>query len=299
MVFLTEFFRSREQEKGQALLIVVLVIVVTLTVGLSLASRSIVQLRNTTDEANSQAAFSAAEAGVEQATKLGNVNGSGVISGINLNDKNNSQISTVDVTIMKADSVLINNGTPLFQDNGADLWLTPYDTNQANLFDSTKAFNGTLTIYWGTNTNPCVDPAVEILIISGTRTSPTLSKYAYDQCGSNSTQPIKRANGFPDAPQKVTSQTQSAFTISGTNGSTVFNYKAQIAVGSGLIARIIPLYNSGQVGASGIGLPDQGKIITSTGTAGISNQQVVRKVGFFQGHEQLPIQFYYSLFTSR
>lgn len=299
MVFLTDFYRSCEKEKGQALLIVVLVIVVTLTVGLSLASRSIVQLRNTTDEANSQAAFSAAEAGVEQAIKLGDVSGSGVISGINLNDKNNSQIGSVDVTLIKSDSVLLNNGLPLFQDNGADLWLSPYDTDQSNLFDSAKAFNGTLTVYWGTNSDPCADPAMEILIISGTRTSPTLSKYAFDQCGSNSTQANKRNNGFPDAPQKVTPSTESQFTISGTNGDITFNYKAQIAVSSGLIARVIPLYHGGSVGASGIGLPEQGKIITSTGTAGLSGQQVVRKVSFFQGFEQLPIQFYYSLFTAK
>src|SRR5690242_8662448 len=81
-------------EAGQALLIVVLVMVIALTVGLSLASRSITNLRNSTDEANSQAAFSAAEAGVEQAVKLGDTTGL-LLQDISLGDKNNSLISSV------------------------------------------------------------------------------------------------------------------------------------------------------------------------------------------------------------
>lgn len=296
MVFLNNLW-GRE-EKGQALLIVVLVIVVTLTVGLSLASRSIIQLRNTTDEANSQAAFSAAEAGVEQAIKLGNVSGSSVISGVSLNDKNNSQISAVDVTLIQTDQFLMNNGIPLFQDNGADIWLSPYSSDQTQLFQQTWG-NGspqTLSLYWGTSSDPCQDPALEVIIISGTRTSPILSKYAYDQCGTNaSTVPSnqRRNNNFPNAPQKGT------FTVNGVNGDKTFNYKAQISITNGLIARVIPIYHGGSVGVSGSNLPAQGKIITSTGTAGISGQQVVRKVTFFEGYDQLPIQLYYSMFTSK
>ncbi|HEX7041715.1 MAG TPA: hypothetical protein VF189_00555 [Patescibacteria group bacterium] len=287
-----EFYSSLRSQKGQALLIVVLIIVVTLTVGLSLASRSLIQLRNSVDEANSQAAFSAAEAGVEQALKLGNVNGTGVISGISLNDKNSSQISNVDVTIIQSSQILLNNGIPLFQDNGADVWLSPYDSDPTKLFNS-QTFTGTLSIYWGTSTDPCSDPAIEVLVISGTKTSPTLSKYAYDQCGSGSSQPNKRSNGFPNAPQAGT------FTVSGVNGDQTFNYKAQIAVTNGLIARIVPLYHPGSIGIEGLNLPAQGKIITSTGTAGVTNSKVVRKVTFFQGYPQLPIQLYYSLFTSK
>lgn len=297
MVSLAEIFDRSKKEKGQALLIVVLVIVVTLTVGLSLASRSIIQLRNTTDEASSQAAFSAAEAGVEQAIKLGNVSGSSVISGINLNDKNNSQISAVDVTLVQSDQFLMNNGIPLFQDNGADIWLSPYSTDQTQLFQNADRFNNTLTVYWGTSSDPCQDPALEVLIISGSRTSPILSKYAYDQCGSNNSLNLppssKRTNGFPDAPQK------GSFLVNGVNGDKTFNYKAQIAIANGLIARVVPLYHGGSVGVSGTSLPPQGKIITSTGTAGITGQQVARKVTFFEGYEQLPIQLYYAMFTSK
>ena len=53
-------------ERGQALLIVLLVMTVALTVGLSVATRTIVNVRITTQEEQSQRAFSAAEAGIEE-----------------------------------------------------------------------------------------------------------------------------------------------------------------------------------------------------------------------------------------
>ena len=60
-----------EKQKGQVLLIVVLVMIVALTVGLSLISRSITNLRTSTEEAESQKALAAAEAGIEQALESG------------------------------------------------------------------------------------------------------------------------------------------------------------------------------------------------------------------------------------
>ena len=52
-------------QKGQILLLVVLVMTIALTIGLSLATRTITDIRTTTEEENSQRAFSAAEAGIE------------------------------------------------------------------------------------------------------------------------------------------------------------------------------------------------------------------------------------------
>lgn len=272
-------------EKGQALLIVVLVMVVALTVGLSLASRSITNLRNTTDEANSQAAFSAAEAGVEQAVKLGSVTGPSVISGVSLNDKNNSQISNVSVAAINGDEFLLNNGNPIFQDDGTDIWLSPHSDIPSQLFQS--PWNGTLNVYWGTHTDPCQEPAIELLIISGTKTSPTLSKYAYDSCSARRS----GSNSFGAPPLS------GSFTVNGVNGSQTFNYSTAPIVTNGQLARIIPLYTAGIIGIKGAGLPVQGKIITSTGTAGVSSSETVRKISFFQGYDALPSELFYSLFT--
>ena len=51
---------QKEIEKGQTLLIVVLVMVISLTVGLSVVSKTITNLRTTTEEADSAKALSAA-----------------------------------------------------------------------------------------------------------------------------------------------------------------------------------------------------------------------------------------------
>ena len=285
-------FRGKEkryiysEQRGQALLIVVLVMVIALTVGLSLASRSITNLRNSTDEANSQAAFTAAEAGVEQAVKLGDVNGASILSGVSLNDKNNSKISNVDISLIDGSKFLMNNGNPIFQDDGTDIWLSPHSDDPTQLF--TQAWNGLLTINWGTNTDSCSEPAIEILIVSGTRVSPTITKYAYDSCAAR-----RATNSFKQPPQS------GAFTVNGANGSATFNYRTSITVTNGLLARVTPLYAAGVVGVIGNGLPVQGKIITSTGTAGVSSLQTVRKISFFQGYDSLPSEFFYSFFSPK
>src|SRR6185295_1803930 len=63
--------KSIKKQKGQALLIVILVMIVALTIGLSLATRTIINLKNTTEEVNSQKALSAAEAGIEASLNAG------------------------------------------------------------------------------------------------------------------------------------------------------------------------------------------------------------------------------------
>lgn len=275
------------------MLVVVLVMVIALTVGLSLASRSITNLRNSTDEANSQAAFAAAEAGVEQAVKLNLTSGSSVIANVLLHDKNNSQISSVDIASISGSEVLLNNGNPVFQDDGMDVWLSPHTDTASNLFST--SWNGTLYVNWGTSsdTSGCSDPALEIMILSGTRTQPSLQKYVYDPCATR-----RAVNSFPQAPQS------GAFTVNGVNGSMTFNYRAPLLPGgpiaNGLIARITPLYKAGSIGIIGNNLPIQGKIITSTGTAGVgSTSQTVRKIVFYQGFDSVPSELFYSLFTPR
>lgn len=281
-------------QSGQALLIVVLVMVIALTVGLSLASRSITTLRNSTDEAASQAAFSAAEAGVEQAVKLGDVSGASILSGVSLHDKNNSQISSVDISLIDGSQFLLNNGNPIFQDDGTDIWLSSHTDDPSQLFQT--AWNGTLFVHWGTNTDTCADPAMEILVISGTRVSPTLARYTFDSCATR-----RSVNSFCAiaAGGACPSSAAGGFVVNGINGSQTFNYRVQLPITNGLLARVVPLYKAGSIGIKGAGLPIQGKIITSTGTAGVTNSQTVRKVSFFQGYDSVPSEFFYSLFQPK
>lgn len=109
-------------QKGQVLLIVVLIMVVTLTVGLSLAARSIINLRNTNEEDNSQRAFFAAEAGIEQTIKQNSAPASGASLG------NNSTIKQINVTAVSGTTLLPLNGAPIVKDDGTDIWLSTYKT---------------------------------------------------------------------------------------------------------------------------------------------------------------------------
>lgn len=265
-------------EKGQALLIVVLVMVVALTVGLSIASKTITNLRTSTEEANSQKALAAAEAGIEQALKTNQI-ASGTFTDTNTTYQ-------TSVTGVSGTNFLMNGGNPVFQDNGADLWLSDYSSIPANLYGN--KWSGNLTINWGTSTDPCSNAALEVIIISGTSIQTAASKrYVYDACAARA-----GANHF----------TQVALTRGSMLGKDFFyQTTTPLSVSSGFIGRIIPLYFNTPVGiSSNVALPSQGSTITSTGCTPscTSVNSVQRKVNVFQGYPEIPSEFFpYNLFS--
>lgn len=275
-------------QKGQVLLIIVLVMVIALTVGLSLASRSIINLKNTTQEADSQKAFQAAEAGVEIA--LQKTSGPDVSIGKKTLD-NNAVIEQVAIHPISGSSIILNNGNPLSQDEGLDLWLTNYPDY------SGSPWTGQLYAYWGSK-NGCQDAAIEAIVISGsssTDPNATINRYVIDPCGTNSV----------DASQNRTGQNRfSPASGGGSVNGKAFNFSTNITVTNGILMRIIPLYSSTPVGVIGYrngspltaqALPSQGRIITATGSYGSTQ----REVSFFQGYPLLPSEFFYSIFQSK
>lgn len=65
---------KRNDSQGQILIVILLIMVVALAIGLSVATRSLTNLRVSTQSEFSQRAFSAAEAGIEKALGSGNAN---------------------------------------------------------------------------------------------------------------------------------------------------------------------------------------------------------------------------------
>ncbi len=261
---------------GQMLLVVVLTMIVALTVGLSVVSRTITNLRISRQNEESQRAFKAAEAGIEQALQSDTGPLSRAFS-------NNAEYS---ITRMNPEgtSFLLNGGELVDQGTGADLWLSKYP-------DFTdQVLSADVTIYWSTvDQNSCVstsgesvNSALEVAILSGNVASPLLNKYVFDSCG--------RINGATPA----------------LNGGPVegvfFNYAATIPVSNGLIMRLIPIYNSTKVGITSVhpvsglpvALPPQGTIIESVGESG----ETVRKVQYFSSHPLIPFEIFpYSLIS--
>lgn len=268
-MFGKSIFNMIKDQKGQALLVIVLVMVVALTVGLSVASRTITNLRNTREQANSQKALSAAEAGIEQAIK----NGANVAGSFTGNTTYNTTVSQVNGT----NPFLLNGGGSVPKNDAIYVWVTPYSSNPVNLWQN--PWNGSLTIYWGDNTGDCNNAAVEVSVISGSRATPTITRYTADPCAAR-----RSSNNFSNS---ATSNT----TISGIR----FYYQRTIAITNGLLVRVDPIYKATFMGASGSSaLPSQGSIITSTGTSDNTTQ---RKVTVFQSYPEIPAEFFpYTLF---
>lgn len=265
-------------QQGQILLIVVLVMVVALTVGLSLASRSITNLKNSSEEANSQKAFTAAEAGIERAIK------SGFTTASPIQNDSSSNIDEVSIQDINNSQILLNNSNPVAQDDGIDLWLSDYATDLNNMYKNTWT-GRTITIHWGSKT-ACSDAALEMILFTGTRLSPKVTKYAVDPCQSRAT-------------------TQNNFTYVAPSANSLlgkqFNFVTSITVsGTPLILRIIPLYSGTPIGVAGYdglgslqAFPSQGKMYTAVGSSGSTQ----RKISYFQGYESVPSEYYYSLFS--
>lgn len=262
------FFQSTES--GQTLLIVVLVMVVVLAVGLSLVSRTVINLRTSTEEENSQRAFSAAEAGVERALKQS--------AGTQLADSlTNLSSYTTTITSLNGSSFLVDGGNLISKDDGADIWFVPHDASDVPQYSS--PWSGIMTLYWGISGNPCENAAVEVIVISGSQLTPSSKRYAYDPCS------ITRA--------------QNLFSDPGAGGGTVngvtFSHSVPLTITNGLLARVVPLYRGTKAAVSGDSvLPSQGKKIDSIGNSG----GTARKISVFQGYDRLPPEFFqYVLFA--
>lgn len=261
---------------GQILLIVVVVMVVALTIGLSVASRTITNLKLSRQNEEAQKAFQAASAGIDLYINQ-TTGGTRPIT-------SSGQV-TATVTTLQGATIALNNGEMVDQDRGIDLWLSGYPT-----FSSTIYTNGTnnVTIYWGvggingqTNCNQGAGsnatPALEVLVLREPRSNPVLEKYLYDYCDTR-----RGGNGFtyPGALYNTT--------VSGIP-DTIFRHRVTISVTQGLIAKIIPIYNSTKIAVSGpAAFPSQGKLIESTGTSGDTK----RKIVYYESYPQIPNEIF-------
>lgn len=262
--------RLDKAQEGQALLIVILTMVVALTVGLSVASRSITTVRISTAEEQSQRAFSAAEAGIEEALKSGaNVALTGPLA-------NNAQYSATVTTSGNSKEFIIPPPGGR-KDEAVQIWLSAYP-------NYTDRYTGKITVFWEKESTGCNAAAVEIIVFSGAQvTSPSLNRYPIDPC-------TTRGNNF-----------YSASLAAGETGKMKdFKYKYEIPVliSNGLIMRIIPLYKSTSVGVKGDNnLPTQGTEIEAIGKVVSGGEEITRKIRVVQSYPSLPAIFDYAIFS--
>lgn len=269
---------SWKSQRGQVLLVVVLVMIVALTVGLSLISRSITNLRTSTEEAESQKALAAAEAGIERALEsetdipLGSFDSAGT-----------DVTYKTDVTRVQGTEFAVNGGNEVPKDDGVDIWLSEY-TSSDSIFNIPLQSSANITIYWGDSADACQTAALEIVVVSGSKASPTLQRYTSEPCDGVGVD-RQSFNNFEAA-------TAANRTIQGVT----FRWSKTLPViANGFIIRITPVYHDTKLGiSSNVALPLQGNIITSTGESG----KTQRSISVFQGFPKIPSELFpYAIFS--
>lgn len=274
------------RQSGQILLVVVLSMIVALTVGLSLAARLVTELKLSKQNEESQRAFQAAESGILQTLARKES-----ISSVTTAFGNQASFSTTYAAPSGA-TILLNNGQEVDQIVGSDVWLSDYSSDPSLIYLSPMGGGAAvpITIYWaslnqdvcGTTDKTKTEPALEIILIKGPRTDPTIQRTIIDRCSRipNGLAVNTNVTGYPLVVNSVT-------TTFKNNATLLFN---GAAIQNGLLMRIIPIYNSTNIGlvSTGGNFPAQGSTVESTGTSG----ETVRKVTYFQSFPQLPIEIF-------
>lgn len=275
----------KKVQSGQVVLILVLITVVGLTVGLSLISRTVTDVRISSQIEQSGRAFSAAEAGVETALKSAVVNGpTGTV-----------QLPGADATY----SVTGSGGStavltfPLTSPNFTQtLWLIPHN-NDGTLDELGSAYpvDASFDICWGSDV--LAQPALVLSLYYKDGSDYKVAKLAFDAFD------VSRDNNFnkSDPP--------------GNYCNSNYKYKKSLTPSSALdlgegfgvsgaskkllAVRIHVLYDSTSIAIrpSTVAVPVQGKLITSIGQTGTN---VVRRIQVNQGYPALPTLLDFTLF---
>lgn len=274
--------RLRSASAGQALLIILLVMAVVLTGALSIVSRSITDITVSQKEEESARAFSAAEAGIEQALVGGPATGTLAAGG-------EYQVS----------SSTISSGTefifPYSLNAGeiAPVWFMDHDEEGELACGSGRTcFSGNIKVCWGASGTPNgsdTTPAVEFSVFyssGGPSSVPKIMRGAYDP------------NSSRRASNKFDADDLGGCTVGLTNFA--FTKTVNLTGLSGLqFARLRILYNTDKAHPVGVStggwgtLPNQGTKIESTGTVG----DVTRKIEFFRLFSDLPPVFDPAIFS--
>lgn len=319
-------------QSGQALLIILLATLVALTIGLTITQRSLTEVSNSTRVEQSTRAFSAAEAGIENAlSQVSPVNGS-------VTDLGNSSgygVSTSGEVPKVTDHLVGLEYPPLTKASFAHFWLA--DPNQ--VFNSPNYgatyIHSNFVVYFG-NSDAGSDtpkPAVEVNVVTyNTSTAKYISnKYYIDSDGNRATNnkfTNANAGGFSDGTNCSGGNTASVYSAATGTGSATSSpflckvsippqsagggytgaYTASGSVNIPTLVRVRVLYsnNSQRIALTpaqtGYGasppdydyLPAQAVVYDATGTAGDSK----RKLRLFTLKNVVPLYFDYAIFSA-
>lgn len=305
----------QNSQSGQILIVFLLILVVGLAIVLSIASRTVTDVRQTTTSDESNRAYYAAESGVEDALKKIT---SGSIPGTYTLDLSNVNRASADVTVTAlsvASNLAFEFPAKIAKDDVAQVnLLQTFNTITSAGAGSSIRNSDQLVVYWGSSTT---EAAIEVTVISCTApaagsacsANPTFNtnKWAFD------INAVAHGNSFCSSGMSASPSTD---TTEGTSrpfarsavvkfiGGTCSGVNDQLSNNfNPVLVRIRPLYNSSpvsiavraQTGAAvNKALPDQGSIVTSIGStpSGVSRKLTVTRL-----YPALPAIFDYVLYN--
>ena len=272
-------------DRGQIILILVLITVVGLTIGLSLVSRTITDIRISSQIEQSSRAFSAAEAGIETALKSNiAVVPTGTVSLVGASA--NYQVQTIGGSTANIDLPITAVGS------NQTVWLIEHDANGA-IVESGYSYpvNQQLEICFNNLMN---NPAVMISIFYKENTSYKVAKKAFESSTAHGSNNLimsdtlgsycngKYQNRVIAMPATDANAATHDFGISPVNTKLLF-------------LRLQPIYDTTAFTLKpAANMPIQGRIITSVGQ---TQTNVVRKIQVFQGFSILPSLLDFAFFS--
>jgi hypothetical protein len=278
----------KNHSSGQAVLIILLVMAVVLTIGLSVVSRSVTDINISQQSEDSARAFSAAEAGIEQA-----LIGTSADRDFEFNfTESSAKISSREVAFGHTWYIYPSE---VATDQIVTVWLGDYNNTTG---DYTSSYTGNrLRVYWGnpdTPNNNKFTPAMEVSIYYKDGAAYKVGKYLLDPYSGR----IMVDKGFCDPNNLGGSLCTGIFSFSNVKSSIgtpaqEFQFNADLDMSNfvpnpvtrfPLFARLRLLYSTNDshfvgVLSSGAGssltFPSQGKDITAVGSSGVTSRKVV------------------------
>ena len=303
--------KTLSSQRGQILILFLLVLVLGLAIVLSVASRTVTDLRTSTTSDESNRAYFAAEAGLEEA--LQEIESTGSLStplSLDFNDINTT--ATTQVVAGTGEREVFVYPFPVERDDVAQVMMLndPDDFTDGWL-------GGELTIWWGTDpagvnsTNQAIE--VSVLYHDG---SFQITKFGFDPISGRIPD-----NNFCSIGSGVTKNSSGdEFTDDASGTTNTFYYSAAVNIRSGIISgcgpgqhgpgivaadpvflRVRPLYNTDPIPVavesndSAFPLPNQAFEVESTGQT-VSG--VTRKIKASSLFPALPSIFDYVLFNA-
>lgn len=275
--------RIKNKQGGQVVLITLLVLTIATTIGLSLISRTTTDTTITSQVEESSRAFSAAEAGIEEALRSGV--GSGGVQTLA------GGAASYDVTVATIGGAagLFEFPKKVLRGNTETLWLVNHDTNGA-LVETPTYTASNIGICWSSETTT---PALVVTLLyrESTDGSYRVAKTAFD----------------PDTARATANQFSTSYTAGGCGVGTNTAYRATVtfasldasvnpATDTLLALRIRPAYSDARIMIDGGAtvLPVQGNKIDSTGTTASGTN---RKIVVYQQYRSASTAFDAALYS--